>query len=79
MTLDEFKATLASTKPPAVAPLLRALWHDPRGEWDEAHRVAQEIDENGAWVHAYLHRRKATSETRGIGTIALASRWRPIR
>jgi hypothetical protein len=59
MTLLEFRETLSSTTPTAVAPLLRALWHDARGEWQEAHRIAQDIDDNdGAWVHAYLHRKE---------------------
>ena len=59
MTLAEFKATLSSTTPPAVPPLLVALWHDARGDWEQAHRVAQEIDDrHGAWVHAYLHRKE---------------------
>jgi len=59
MTLAEFKATLSSTMPPAVRPLLVALWHDARGDWEQAHRVAQEIDDrHGAWVHAYLHRKE---------------------
>jgi len=59
VTIDEFRATLSSTTPPAVAPLLVALWHDGRGDWEQAHRVAQEVDDlNGAWVHAYLHRKE---------------------
>ena len=59
MTLDEFKASLDAATPPAVAPLLRALWHDARGDWDAAHRIAQDVDTaDGAWVHAYLHRRE---------------------
>ena len=59
MTLDEFKATMSRGEPPDVAPLLRALWHDARGEWDKAHGVAQDVDdETGAWVHAYLHRKE---------------------
>jgi hypothetical protein len=59
VTFDQFKATLSSTTPPPVAPLLLALWHDSRGDWDAAHRVAQDIDnESGAWVHAYLHRKE---------------------
>jgi len=42
-----------------MAPALRALWHDARGDWNAAHQVAQEIDdETGAWVHAYLHRKE---------------------
>jgi hypothetical protein len=59
MTLNEFKATLDSAAPPPVAPLLLALWHDARGDWNEAHRIAQDVDDaNGAWVHAYLHRKE---------------------
>jgi hypothetical protein len=62
MTLDEFKATVSGGVEPDVAPLLRALWHDARGDWDEAHRIAQEIEDTaGAWVHAYLHRKEGDS------------------
>ena len=42
-----------------LSPLLLALWHDAKGDWDGAHRVAQDVDgENAAWVHAYLHRKE---------------------
>jgi hypothetical protein len=59
MTLDEFKRTLSSPTPPAVSPLLVALWHDGRGDWAAAHHLAQEVENgNGAWVHAYLHRKE---------------------
>jgi hypothetical protein len=59
MTLDEFKGTLAHASPPPVTALLRALWHDAQGDWDSAHKLAQDVDdENGAWVHAYLHRKE---------------------
>jgi hypothetical protein len=57
MNLDEFRATLSDAKPPAVAPLLRAMWYAANGKWNEAHGIAQEInDRYGAWVHAHLHR-----------------------
>ena len=59
MTIAALKASLASAAPPAglSGPLL-ALWHDGRGDWDAAHRVAQDIeDADGAWIHAYLHRK----------------------
>jgi hypothetical protein len=63
MTLDEFRASIAAGIAPTVAPLLLALWHDARGNWDEAHRIAQDVDTNdGAWVHAYLHRREGDLE-----------------
>jgi hypothetical protein len=43
--------------PPAVTPMLRAVWQGLRGEWDQAHVLAQaQDDEQGAWVHAWLHR-----------------------
>ena len=63
MTLDEFRASLSRPAPPegCSAPLI-ALWHDGRGDWEQAHNVAQEIDdEDGAWVHAYLHRKEGDS------------------
>jgi hypothetical protein len=59
MTLDEFKTTLSQASPPPATAALRALWHDARGDWDAAHKVAQDVDdESGAWVHAYLHRKE---------------------
>lgn len=59
MTPDEFRRSLDSPSPPVVAPLLRALWHDARGDWDVAHGIAQDVETpDGAWVHAYLHRKE---------------------
>jgi len=38
-------------------PLLRAVRHALRGEWNEAHAIAQDdMTDAGAWVHAWLHR-----------------------
>jgi hypothetical protein len=59
MTLEEFKATLSMSAPPAVSAALQALWHDARGDWDKAHEIANDVDDKtGAWVHAYLHRKE---------------------
>src|SRR5438046_4696694 len=59
MTPQEFRATLSSDRAPDVAPLLRALWHDARGDWEQAHTIAQDIEsKDAAWVHAYLHRKE---------------------
>jgi hypothetical protein len=60
MTLDDLRASLTSaTPPPSVTGALLALWHDAKGDWDMAHRVAQDVKEaSGAWVHAYLHRKE---------------------
>ena len=60
MTLAQFRETLASAEPPpGLSSALAALWHDGRGDWDAAHRVAQDIETpEGAWIHAYLHRKE---------------------
>ncbi len=61
MTFEQFMESLATgdRKPDDLSPALRALWEDARGNWKEAHRIAQDIDDaTGAWVHAYLHRKE---------------------
>ena len=59
MTLNEFRETLTAASPPSLPPLLQALWHDANGDWDQAHRIAQDVSgADGAWVHAYLHRKE---------------------
>ena len=57
-SLDAFVLSLDRGAPPSFAtPMLRALWHGLRGEWDTAHELAQAQDDaDGAWVHAWLHR-----------------------
>ena len=67
MTFDDFKASLTGVTPPAgLPPLLLALWHDAKGDWDAAHGVAQDVeDEDGAWVHAYLHRKEGDAANAG--------------
>jgi hypothetical protein len=60
MTPEEFAASISAAAPPSgLTPVLIALWHDARGDWDAAHTVAQDVpDPDGAWVHAYLHRKE---------------------
>lgn len=55
---DAFTASLDHDEPPAFAtPLLCAVWHALRGDWERAHELAQaQDDDDGAWVHAWLHR-----------------------
>lgn len=56
--MAEFKASLSGAAPALdlAAPLV-ALWWAAKGNWDQAHRIAQdEAGADGAWVHAYLHR-----------------------
>lgn len=89
MTLDEFKASLdTATAPPDLGNALAALWQDAKGEWDAAHELAQSVsDADGAWVHAYLHRKEGdlnnasywyrrAGKDRPDG--ALASEWEQI-
>lgn len=56
--IDVFVDSLEHDAPPSFAtPMLRAIWHGLRGEWNAAHELAQEQDDaEGAWVHAWLHR-----------------------
>ena len=60
MTLDEFRSTLSEhSAPERLSPALRAMWEDAKGHWNEAHSIAQEIeDKTGSWIHAYLHRKE---------------------
>jgi hypothetical protein len=56
--MAEFRASLSGAAPaPDLAAPLAALWWAAKGNWDQAHRIAQdEATADGAWVHAYLHR-----------------------
>ncbi len=60
MNFDDFTDRLGDSEPPSdLPPLVKALWHDASGNWDRAHEIAQEVGgQNGAWVHAYLHRKE---------------------
>jgi hypothetical protein len=60
MTVDELRAALKRSQPPAeLTPLVRALWLDGRGDWSGAHGIAQDDgSREAAWVHAYLHRKE---------------------
>ena len=43
--------------PDDIPPLLQALLLESAGDWDNAHRIAQnDPSADGSWVHAYLHR-----------------------
>jgi hypothetical protein len=69
LTYQEFQEICAQDSPPEkLNPLLTAMWHDFRGDWDTAHSIAQDVPTNdGSWVHAYLHRKE--------GDQANASYW----
>lgn len=60
-----------------LPPLLAALWWDARGDWARAHGIAQSVaTPEGAWVHAYLHRKEGDLANAGYW-YARAGRPRP--
>jgi hypothetical protein len=70
MSFAEFEQSIArdGAPPENAGGALRALWHDARGDWDQAHTCAQEDGgRESAWVHAYLHRKE--------GDLANAGYW----
>ena len=58
MDLKTFKASTKKNKPPkGISLSLEAMWYQAKGNWEEAHRLAQsEKSPAGSWVHAFLHR-----------------------
>jgi hypothetical protein len=67
MSFADFLQSTRAAVPPATlhGPLL-ALWLDARGEWDAAHEAAQAAGgREGAWVHAYLHRKEGDEMNAG--------------
>jgi hypothetical protein len=55
---DDFVASLEHDEtPPFATPMLHAIRHGLRGDWQAAHELAQSQDDaDGCWVHAWLHR-----------------------
>lgn len=89
MTLSDFRLTLSSPTPPAeLSSALTALWHDGRGDWDAAHRTAQDLESgDGAWIHAYLHRKEGDAGNaaywyrragKPIASASLGDEWNEI-
>jgi hypothetical protein len=64
-----FKESLLDDAPAAnLGPAIAALWWAAKGDWNEAHHIAQDEETaDAAWVHAYLHRVE--------GDIGNASYW----
>jgi hypothetical protein len=85
MTFTEFQSH--KTQPP-LSGLLVALWQDAQGDWNKAHELAQDIETtDGAWVHAYLHRKEGDSSNtnywyrqagKKIPTQTLKQEWEEI-
>lgn len=50
MNIDEFLKSIAGDAPPDNLPdTLQALWYAEKGDWDTAHRVAQDISGSARW------------------------------
>jgi len=61
MTFNDFKQSLALSGPSSDCPILvKALWYDAKGQWDEAHDIAQSREGTRDYdrLHAYLHRKE---------------------
>ena len=92
MSFAEFQRSVEreTAPPPGVSGALQALWHDARGDWTQAHVCAQEdTGRDGAWVHAYLHRKEGDLGNAGYwyararhpmpaATVTLAAEWTEI-
>jgi hypothetical protein len=89
MSVDEFAALCKVAQPPEALPeALRALYWDARGDWNQAHKVAQAATTpEGSLVHAYLHRKEGDQGNarywydragRPVHKGTLAEEWRAI-
>ena len=89
MDLASFEQSLSNSAPPGgLPPLLVALWHERKGDWNRAHEIAQDINgRDAAWVHAYLHRREGDLPNaaywyrhagRPVDTGSMDDEWRAI-
>ncbi len=67
MSLERFRVSLKDEAPPEdSSDLLKALWHDAKGDWERAHQIAQDDpSRDGAWLHAYLHRKQGDLSNAG--------------
>ena len=60
MHLTSFQDSIKeAVPPPGIDSALLAMWHDGHGNWDKAHSMVDNLDdETACWVHAYLHRKE---------------------
>jgi len=67
-TIDSFRDSVSAAAPPGdVGPALQALWWLAKGDWNEAHKVCQQHEDNDDcnWVHAHLHRQEGDMSNAG--------------
>ena len=60
MSIEEFKQSLSLPAPPSDFSLHKqALWFAGRGDWENAHQIIQEMnDDFSSRIHAFLHRQE---------------------
>ncbi len=60
ISADEFKNSLSAQSPPGdLTEHEKALWYAGKGEWDKAHQIVQDMnDQISARIHAFLHRQE---------------------
>jgi hypothetical protein len=89
VTADELlDAAQRGKEPIHLGPLARALFLAAGGDWEGAHRIAQDEDgSDAAWVHAHLHRQEGDLGNarywygragKPTATDSLADEWRRI-
>jgi hypothetical protein len=89
MDFETFRESLTRNEPPAgLSMAAQALWWEAKGDWQQAHRCAQQQgDAAGAWVHAYLHRVEGDLRNAGgwygragrlVATAPLEEEWETI-
>lgn len=63
VNMDEFRISIDNDESPTtLGAALAGLWWDAKGDWNKAHESAQQDEgPQGAWVHAYLHRKEGDS------------------
>jgi hypothetical protein len=59
MQASEMRTLIRAGRSEGLSDHLLALWHEGSGDWEQAHRIVQEMDDaHAAWIHAYLHRKE---------------------
>jgi hypothetical protein len=92
MSLGDFQLSVTrdAAPPTGLSLPLQALWHDARGDWDQAHACAQnDHGRDGSWVHAYMHRKEGDLGNAGywyaragrkmpVSSVTLETEWAAI-
>jgi hypothetical protein len=89
MNREQFNKSLDSSQSPAgLNEYLSALWYDAKGNWEEAHKMIQDLSSPiAARIHGYLHRKEGDLGNaaywygragQAMPSISLAKEWDEI-